>query len=187
MRWVLAATHCTSLVGLALGVATNPPNLIIFQTEGMDIADIEPAESAIALPVPAKQRSTLEHPYIDLLKSTGVTFSRGYAASPKCAPSRFAILTGRFPSQNIANKPSNTAVPSKPANTAPLQGDDRVYNLQKELQGVGYHTGMMGKYHVLGDCAASDYAGTIDCVKADGWDSVESFATSNLVRAHIHT
>ena len=39
-----------------------------------------------------------ETPNIDKLASVGMRFTNGYAACPICAPSRAAIMTGKFPS-----------------------------------------------------------------------------------------
>lgn len=39
-------------------------------------------------------------PHINRLKADGVSFSRTYAASPLCAPSRAAFFTGRYPNNN---------------------------------------------------------------------------------------
>ena len=35
--------------------------------------------------------------HIDALANSGILFSRGYAANATCAPSRAAIMTGRYP------------------------------------------------------------------------------------------
>ena len=39
-----------------------------------------------------------ETPHIDALASRGMRFTNAYAACPICAPSRAAIMTGKFPS-----------------------------------------------------------------------------------------
>ena len=40
---------------------------------------------------------SLDVPNIARLAAEGATFSRAYTSSPMCAPSRFGLLTGRYP------------------------------------------------------------------------------------------
>src|SRR5438105_3497939 len=39
-------------------------------------------------------------PHLDALAASGITFDRGYVASPICAASRASMMTGRFPQQH---------------------------------------------------------------------------------------
>ena len=39
---------------------------------------------------------TVQTPNIDALAAEGVTFSQGYAANGTCAPSRAALMSGRY-------------------------------------------------------------------------------------------
>ena len=41
------------------------------------------------------------HPYIDKIASEGASFTRAYTASGMCSPSRYALLSGRYPSRNV--------------------------------------------------------------------------------------
>ncbi|MGB1707535.1 MAG: sulfatase-like hydrolase/transferase, partial [Rubripirellula sp.] len=40
-----------------------------------------------------------ETPNIDRLANSGTRFSNGYAANPVCSPTRYSILTGKYPSR----------------------------------------------------------------------------------------
>ena len=40
-----------------------------------------------------------ETPNIDRLSSTGLRFTNGYAANPVCSPTRFSLMTGRYPTR----------------------------------------------------------------------------------------
>ena len=47
-------------------------------------------------------RATLRTPNMQRLAESGMTFSRAFVASPSCAPSRAALLTGLMPARNGA-------------------------------------------------------------------------------------
>lgn len=48
---------------------------------------------------PASKSSSIPTPNIERLAASGMRFSDGYAPSPRCTPSRAALLTGRSPAQ----------------------------------------------------------------------------------------
>ena len=67
-------------------------------------------------------------------------FTNGYASSATCSPSRYALLTGRYPWRNKRAK----ILPG----TAPLLIDTNEMTIPKMLQQLGYHTGIVGKWHL---------------------------------------
>src|SRR5215475_7157319 len=75
--------------------------------------------------------SDLETPHIDALAASGARFTNWYAAAPVCAPSRAALLTGRYPIR--AGVPDNG--PSLPA------AEKTIAALVKP---AGYATGLFG-------------------------------------------
>jgi len=82
----------------------------------------------------------LNTPNIDKLASGGVRFTNGYATSATCTPSRYALLTGRYPWRNKEAR----ILPG----TAPLLLDTSSTTLPKLLQKQGYVTGIVGKWHL---------------------------------------
>ena len=82
----------------------------------------------------------LKTPNIDNLANGGVRFTNGYASSATCSPSRYALLTGRYPWRNKRAK----ILPG----TAPLLIDTNEMTIPKMLQQLGYHTGIVGKWHL---------------------------------------
>jgi arylsulfatase A-like enzyme len=78
-------------------------------------------------------------PNIDALFATGARFDPAYAASPVCAPSRAALLTGRYPHRTGA------------IDTLEGRGLDRLSlgerTLADALRAGGYRTGLVGKWH----------------------------------------
>ena len=92
-------------------------------------------------------------PTLDTLVSTGIRFTAGFAASTVCGPSRYALMTSRWPSRNtsaqfIARYPLGTLGRFGVADTE-LETDNQ--NLAAWLQQAGYRTGMVGKGHFTDD------------------------------------
>lgn len=92
-------------------------------------------------------------PTLDTLASTGVRFTSGFAASTVCGPSRYSLLTGRWPSRNtsaqfIARYPLNTLGRFGVSDTE-LETDNQ--NLGAWLRQAGYRTGLVGKGHITDD------------------------------------
>ncbi|MEM7315536.1 MAG: sulfatase, partial [Planctomycetota bacterium] len=71
-------------------------------------------------------------PHFEKLASKGMTFTHAYVASPSCAPSRAAMLTGLMPSRNGAEA----------NHTYPKYG---THSLVADLQKVGYEVAAFGK------------------------------------------
>ena len=81
----------------------------------------------------------LHTPNIDQLASQGIIFSNGHTTSATCTPSRYALMTGRYPwRQEGTGILTGDAALIIPANktTLPLV-----------FQKAGYQTGIVGKWH----------------------------------------
>ncbi len=96
----------------------------------------------------------LKTPHIDALAASGTRFSNWYSNAPVCAPSRAALMTGRYPVR--AQVPTNG--PSLPPSQRTIA------SLLKES---GYATALTGKWH-LGPNAES-------CPNAHGFDYFYGF------------
>lgn len=66
-----------------------PPNIILILADDMGFNDLSFYNGGAA-------DGTLQTPHIDAIAKNGVAFRRGYAANAVCAPSRAAIMTGRY-------------------------------------------------------------------------------------------
>ena len=66
--------------------STDNPNIIIIYTDDLGYGDVS-----------AYQKGTLKTPNIDKLANEGIRFNFGYASSATCSPSRYALLTGKYP------------------------------------------------------------------------------------------
>ncbi len=117
----------------AVGVPEVLPNIILIYADDLGYGDVSAYESG-----------TLNTPNIDYLANGGIRFTQGYAASATCSPSRFALLTGMYPWRNEKARILS--------GTAPLLIDTTQLTIPKMLKDKGYHTGIVGKWHLgLGD------------------------------------
>ena len=91
-----------------------------------------------------------ETPNINALAARGMRFTSAYAACPICAPSRAAIMTGKFPSNtgfvdNFASELNGRTL---------QRAKDRQFlkleevTLAETLKAGGYQTGFLGKWHL---------------------------------------
>ncbi|MEX2581473.1 MAG: sulfatase [Verrucomicrobiales bacterium] len=83
-----------------------------------------------------------ETPHLDRMASEGVRMTDFYVATPSCAPSRVALLTGRFPYRTgVAMNPTPDA-----GRDHGLSADETT--LAELLKGEGYATTIVGKWHL---------------------------------------
>lgn len=107
-------------------------------------------------------------PNLERLCETGIRFTNTYSTSAVCTPSRYSILTGRYPFRN-------DQAHILPGNAACII-DPKLDTMPKAFQRAGYRTGIVGKWHLgLGDGSAPvDWNQEIDITPLDmGFD--ESF------------
>lgn len=83
-----------------------------------------------------------ETPNIDRLASQGIKFTNFYVAAPVCSPSRAALITGQYPGRvGIIDY-------LRPKDATHL--DTAQYTLAEMFRDNGYHTGIIGKWHLSG-------------------------------------
>jgi uncharacterized sulfatase len=66
-----------------------PPNIVLILADDLGWNDITFGGGGVA-------EGTVPTPHIDSIAAQGVTFTNGYAANGTCAPSRAAIMSGRY-------------------------------------------------------------------------------------------
>ena len=108
---------------------SKPPNIVFIYLDDLGYGDVGVYGS-----------TELKTPNIDMLAKGGVQFTSGYASSATCSPSRYALLTGRYPWRNKRAK----ILPG----TAPLLIDTSEMTIPRMLKQHGYHTGIVGKWHL---------------------------------------
>ena len=105
------------------------PNIIFIYADDLGYGDVS-----------VYGATEINTPNMDKLANGGVRFTNGYASSATCTPSRFALLTGTYPWRNKDAK----ILPG----TAPLLIDTAQVTVPKMLKTKGYHTGIVGKWHL---------------------------------------
>lgn len=105
------------------------PNILIIYLDDLGYGDLS-----------AYGATEINTPNIDKLANEGMKFTNAYATSATCTPSRYALLTGIYPWRNEEAK----ILPG----TAPLVIDTVQVTVPKMLKQRGYHTAIVGKWHL---------------------------------------
>jgi arylsulfatase A-like enzyme len=120
------------LLAAAGAAAAQRPNFIIILTDDHGYGDVS-----------AYQAGDVRTPNIDRIGTEGITFTAMRANGTVCSPSRAALLTGRYPDR--------VGVPGV-IRTQPEQSwgwfSPGVPTLADELKKLGYHTAIIGKWHL---------------------------------------
>jgi choline-sulfatase len=95
------------------------------------------ADQLAASWLPPYGRAMVHAPNLTQLAREGLTFERAYCASPLCAPSRSAMLTGRLASRIGVFDNAAELAASTPT-------------VAHHLRAAGYHTCLVGKMHFVG-------------------------------------
>ena len=117
----------------AVGLAqARSPNVIIFLTDDQGRGDLG-----------CYGATDIRTPHIDALAESGVKFTNYYAPSPLCAPSRAAMLTGRYPRRAGMSQYRNI---SSDAHSPGLNTEETT--LGDLVKPLGYATAIFGKWHL---------------------------------------
>ena len=127
------AVFLTLAVALPAAAADGLPNIVFILADDLGYGDIRSF---------GKERCRIETPHFDRLAREGVRFTNAHAAASVCVPSRMAILTGRYPFRF-----------GRGANGGPwgfigLQLKKSQFTIARMLQGAGYRTACIGKWHL---------------------------------------
>lgn len=116
-----------------------PPNVVVFLVDDLGYMDIGAYNP----------ECFYETPNIDALSESAVRFTDGYAANPVCSPTRFSLMTGRYPSRVDATnffsgKRGGTFRSAPLTDYMPL---DEI-TLAQALKTKNYATFFAGKWHL---------------------------------------
>jgi arylsulfatase A-like enzyme len=117
----------------------NRPNIIFIVADDLGFADLGCYVGRDAEFGPVS-------PVLDSLAANGLKFTQGYANSPVCSPTRFAMITARYQYRlrGGADEPINSR--SKGSTTLGLPPDHPT--LPSLLKASGYRTALIGKWHL---------------------------------------
>ncbi|WP_231617870.1 sulfatase family protein [Novipirellula aureliae] len=138
MKYLLLAVCFCSFLSAVARAQSARPNVIVIFTDDQGYGDVS------ALNPDAK----FETPNMDRLAREGIIFSNGHSADSVCTPSRYSLLTGRYPWRTTRKQ----GVLGAEAKCMIVDGRATLATLFKEN---GYHTGMVGKWHL-----GMDFPGT---------------------------
>lgn len=85
-------------------------------------------------------------PELDKLAASGMLFTDGYANSPVCSPTRFALMTARY--QYRLRGAAEEPISSKSRGSTTLGLPPEHPTLPSMLKGAGYATALIGKWHL---------------------------------------
>ena len=132
-----------------------PPNVVLIMIDDLGWTDLR-----------IQGNDRLETPFIDQLAADGMRFTDNYAAAPVCSPTRAAIITGQSPARlAITNHITGDQDQFQPEGASLRAAEMHNHltldyvTLAERLQGAGYATAFLGKWHISG---TNDEASTVE-------------------------
>ncbi|MBX7259373.1 MAG: sulfatase [Candidatus Hydrogenedentes bacterium] len=149
-----AGCHLQRAEGIGAETGNRAPNFVMILSEAHGWS----STSVLSDPARADSKSEVaQTPALTRLAEQGMRFSRAYASSPRCTPSRAAILTGKSPAQlhmtfvtddgGTRRRPNAAATPIVPPHCL-LELPESEMTVAESLRAEGYATAHFGKWHV---------------------------------------
>jgi len=132
----IAVTACTSSRQDAGTRSGKGPNIIFIMADDMGYAEAG-----------CYGQTIIKTPNIDMMAEKGIKFTRFYAGSPVCAPSRCVLMTGKHTGHSYIRNNGNPAE-RNPLTSFPGQNPipDSIITIAEILKEKGYSTACMGKW-----------------------------------------
>lgn len=136
---LFAAIVLTTSAGLCAAEASRPPNIVVILVDDLGYMDIGANNPSCFY----------ETPHIDALADSAMRFTNGYAANPVCSPTRYSLMTGKYPTRADA---TNFFSGKRGGKFRPAPLNDRMaieeITIAETLKSKGYHTFFAGKWHL---------------------------------------
>jgi arylsulfatase A len=123
MRTLLTLVTLLGLTLPALATEGRPPNVVLILADDLGWGDVG-----------FNGRKEWTTPNLDRLAASGTTFKRWYTAAVVCAPSRAALLTGKYTIHDGVSR-NNEDLPASE------------FTIAEALRARGYATALFGKWH----------------------------------------
>ncbi len=115
------------------------PNVIVVMADDLGIGDISPTNP----------NCQIKTPHLQQMAAEGLTFLDAHTPSSVCTPTRYGLLTGRY---NWRSRLARGVLSGTSEHLIPAERP----TLGHLMRAGGYHTAMIGKWHLGWDWAKSD-------------------------------
>lgn len=136
----MKTTNLTLLIILSfatVAIAETKPHIVYILADDMSHGDVQALRADCEIPTPN----------LDRLVREGMAFTQAYTGSSICSPTRYGIMTGRYCWRDGAGLASGYSGPFI---------DEETPTVAEFLQGQGYRTHVVGKWHLGGQWIGVD-------------------------------